>query len=128
MCLVFLFRSGVFSTSKGASFFFFLAPLQFPRTVAQLEFTTLNAWVFFTNSETFGFSFTLPLCRCCPKKFSRGSWHILLLRNTVTPGIVKTYSTNSTNEKTAIKYKLRIDGAPGVHYIEKWPTLVLVNV
>lgn len=38
---------------------------------------------------------------CCPKKFSRGSWQIWLLRKTVTPGILK-MKINSTNERSAI--------------------------
>ena len=81
-------------------FILFLAPLQFPLTVAQVELITLRACVFLKNSAAFGFSFTLPLCRCLPKKFSSGSWQIRLLRNAVTPSIVKRYSTNSTKAST----------------------------
>ena len=70
--------------------------LQFELTgPLHMEFTTRRACVFFWNSFTVGFSCVLPICRWHPKNFSRGSWHNLLLKNTVTPGIVKRCFTNS---------------------------------
>ena len=62
-------------------------PLQFSRvmTSPHTPLTTRSACVFFTKSLTERFSFVQPLCLCLLKKFSRE----LLLRNDVTPGIVK---------------------------------------
>ena len=57
--------------------------------------------MFRRNSTTDGFSFTLPRCLCCPKKFSRGSWQSRFDKNTLTPGTaVNRYSTSSTNDIT----------------------------
>ena len=56
--------------------------------------------LFFMNSAAFGCSLALPRWRCCLKKFSRGSWQILLLRKTVTPGMVNIYWTSSMNDST----------------------------
>ena len=67
------------------------SPLQFPRMVPHVFDMTRNACLFLTNSEDDGFPLALPRWCCCPKKFSNGSWQILLLRNTPTPGIVKRY-------------------------------------
>lgn len=92
LCLVFRFFIAELSTSIGA-FLLRVAPLQFPLTVEHVELTTLRAWVFLRNSLTQGFSFTRPLCLCLPKKFSRGSWHRRLLRNTLTPSMVNTNLT-----------------------------------
>ena len=78
-------------------------PLQFPRMVPHVFDMTRNACVFLTNSEDDGFPLALPRWRCCPKKLSNGSWQILLLRNTPTPGIVKSYWTSSTNAITEEK-------------------------
>ena len=47
--------------------------LQFPLMVEHVVLMTLSAWVFLINSSALGFSLTLPLCLCCPKKFSNGS-------------------------------------------------------
>ena len=62
----------------------------------------------FRKSFTFGLSCALPLCLCCPKNFSIGSWHILLFSSTLTPGILaKKNFTRCTNESTrgeGIKY------------------------
>lgn len=78
-------------------------PLQFPLTSLHTPFTTLRACVFLMKSQALGFSFTAPLWRCCPKNFSIGSWQSLLLKNSFTPGIVKTNSTISTNDLTVEK-------------------------
>ena len=64
-----------------------------------------------------GFSSTRPLWRCCPKKFSRGSWQILLLKNTVTPGIVKMDSTRSTNYFTVNRRPCRASFITHQHLI-----------
>ena len=46
-----------------------------------IELTTRRACVLLKKSWTVGFSLVTPLCRWHPKKFSRESWHKLLLRN-----------------------------------------------
>lgn len=80
-------------------------PLQFPFTRSlQKLLTTRNAWVFRQKSRTLGLSWDPPLCLWQPKNFSRGSWHILLLKKHFTPGRVKRYLTNSTNEWAAAKF------------------------
>ena len=82
-------------------------PLQFTSvTSPQTLSMTLRACVFFKNSLTDGFSLVLPLCLCCPKQFSSGSWHILPLRKDVTPGMVKMNLTISTKDRTAGMYKV----------------------
>ena len=76
-----------------------LESLQFPRIVPQVEFIILSAWVFLINSAVFGLSLAFPLSLCWPKKFSKGSWHILLLRkNFKSVTFLKRYSTISTND------------------------------
>ena len=83
-----------FSMSRGSVHFF---PRQLPLTLSrQTELITRSFWVFLQNSVTVGFSFTQPLWRWQPKNFSRGSWLILSLKKTSTPGMVKIKRTSST--------------------------------
>ncbi len=100
VCLCLLLGRGLFS-SPSCNGRFLLSFRQLPLIVAHVLLITRRACVFLANSLTFGFSLDLPLCLCWPKKFSTGSWHNLLLRNSVTPGIVNRYLTNSTNDLTA---------------------------
>ena len=100
----FLFGSGVVSFMPN---FVSLLPQQFPlATYQQNPFTTRNAWVFFRNSWAFRLSCVLPLWRWQPKNFSRGSWHIRLLRKNFTPGTVNRKRTSLTNDFTARKGKV----------------------
>ena len=62
-----------------------LAPLLQFHTVAEVELITKSLCVFLENSAALGLF----------KKFSNGYWQISLLRNAITPSILKTCSTSS---------------------------------
>ena len=63
--------------------------------------------IFRQKSRTLGLSCAPPLCRWQPKNFSKGSWHSLWLKNTLTPRRVERYSTSSMNE-WAVKMNVNI--------------------
>ena len=86
---LFLLLRGVLSNEKLS--LVFAVPLQLLRMGAHVLLITRSACVFLMNSAALGFSLTRPHWRSWPKKFSKGSWQMRLLRNTVTPGMVKIY-------------------------------------
>lgn len=90
------------------------APLQLPFTgPRQSELTTRKACVFWWYSTTLGLSLVPPLCLWQPKKFSNGSWHMLLLRNAsllfFTSGRENIKRTRPVND-LAVKYIIIIIG------------------
>ncbi len=101
----FLLVKGVQSSEEIFRFMFFIPWRQFPLAgPEQKEWTTRKAWVLLKNSKTVGLSFVLTLWRCRPKKHSRGSWQMLLLRRDsgcfFTSSKENRYLTNSTNDFT----------------------------
>ena len=106
-----LFGRGTFSLLLMSVDSSILFPRQFPFfTFPQRLLITLKAWVFRQKSRTLGLSCAPPLCRWQPKNFSKGSWHSLWLKNTLTPGRVKRYSTSSMNE-WAVKNKINVNNS-----------------
>ena len=104
-CFFLRLGSGALSASRsGILFAEPFCPQQFPLILLHAPFITRRAWVVFINSLTFGLSLALPLCLCCPKKFSKGSWHRRFLQKTFTSGmVVKMYCTNSIKDLTGRK-------------------------
>ena len=75
---------------------------QFPWASSNHMFPiNLNVSLFLVNCNTVGLSLVAPACRCMPKYFSSGSWHIQLLKKQETCGILKMVSNSSKNAETA---------------------------
>ena len=74
---------------------------QFPCASSNHIFPTRrNVSLFLAKSRTVGLSLVPPHCLYIPKYFSRGSWHILLLKKHDTPGILKIADTRSIKDNT----------------------------
>ena len=98
------FGNGLWGQSSACrNFLFLLCPLQLlpVKSSIHTESITRKVCALLRASTTVGFWWALPCWRNLPKNFSRGSWVILWLRNSLVPGILNMIGRSSKNDETA---------------------------